>query len=174
MTDNELIQNLDYDGLLVSISKGSKLTNEEVKAIHDLVLFNLKSPREKRELEDLYASLTVLDKASDSSLSYLVAQYLDFQDPLIVSYALEILVIKWSKYEEIKERLIQFSLGMPWDYDQDLRVMSLNCIEHILLEASSTKVEHKKQFKNLIEEIAKEDHLIEELSFQIEGIKSIL
>lgn len=162
MTSSELIQNLDCEALLVNISKGMKLNESEIESIKDFLNYSKKLPRQKVPLEDLYSAVTVLAKANDPKNSFLVEQFLDYQDSLIACLALETLVCNWNNFEEILEKIFQFALGTSWDKDQDLRISALNCLTYI---AVNHKDRIGEDFKNkcitLINELKKEKNLDE-------------
>ncbi len=158
MTSSELIQNLDCEALLVALSKGSDLNADEINLIKDFVTYSLKAPKNKISLEELYSAATVLRRADKPELSYLLVLFLEFHDPILVSFVLETLVCLWGVYEDLQERLIQFSLGMPWDKDQDLRETALICIKHLLTSSEPALSDQaQNRLKSLAEEILK-DH----------------
>ncbi len=88
-------------------------------------------PKEKRSLEDIFAAYTVLVKADDSKLAYLLELAFEIPDPLLVCLALKTLIIKWNIFEPFTERLIQYALGASFDYDGDVRVAAFESIKHI-------------------------------------------
>ncbi|HMO17334.1 MAG TPA: hypothetical protein PKA63_03990 [Oligoflexia bacterium] len=136
MTDNEIITTLDFDSLLCKLSKDEDLSPEEVNALERCITANIKGPREKRNLEDLYAALTVVSKSKLQHLSYLAEMCLDVPDPLLVCLALETLAIEWHIGSNYEERLIQFALGVPSDHDGDIRECALRCLGVLLNEGN--------------------------------------
>ena len=131
MTDSELVITLDFDDLLCNISRGDKLPKENKEQIASFIQAQISMPREKRSLEDLFAACTVLEKADDPKLGYLLELAFEIPDPLLVSLALETLIIKWDIYEHLTERLIQYTLGASFDHDGDIRMSAFECIRHI-------------------------------------------
>lgn len=153
MTDSELISEIDCESLLIGLSKGISLNENDITSIINFIQYSQKLPKHKNSFEDLFAVLTVLCKNNDPSLSYIVIQFLNFQDCIIVSLALETLICKWQCYTELHERVTQFALGVPWDYDQDLRICALSCILHIL--SSKTPIADSS-YSDLYASLAKE------------------
>jgi hypothetical protein len=132
MTNSELIQDLDFDEMLYKLSKEEPLTQMEVKGLEDFITSSVKGPKEKRSLEDLYAALKVVSSSNLQHLSYLAAMCLDVPDPILVCLALETLAIQWGFGTEYEERLIQFALGVPCDYEGDIKECALRCIGVLL------------------------------------------
>jgi hypothetical protein len=137
MTNSELIKDLDFDEMLYKLSKEESLTQEEIKGLEDFITSNVKGPKEKRSLEDLYAALKVVSKSNLQFLSYLVEMCLDVPDPILICLALETLTIQWGLGDEYEERLIQFALGVPSDYEGDIKECALHCIGVLLLHQKS-------------------------------------
>jgi len=133
MTNNELISTLDFDSLLCKLSSEESLSPREIEALEQCITFNIKGPRARRNLEDLYAALTVISKSNLSHLSYLAEMCLDVPDPVLVCLALETLAIEWHIGKNYEERLIQFALGVPSDHDGDIRECAIKCLG-VLLE----------------------------------------
>ncbi len=131
MTDSELIVTLDFDDLLCTISRGEKLAKEDKEQIAIFIQNQISLPKEKRSLEDIFAAYTVLVKADDTKLAYLLELAFEIPDPLLVCLALETLIIKWNFFEPLTERLIQYTLGASFDHDGDIRMTAFDCIKHI-------------------------------------------
>lgn len=131
MTESELVITLDFDDLLCNISRGEKLPKENKEQIASFIQAQISLPREKRSLEDLFAAYTVLAKTDDPKLAYLLELAFEIPDPLLVSLALETLIIKWNIYENLSERLVQYALGASFDHDGDIRLSAFECIKHI-------------------------------------------
>lgn len=164
MTESELIKDFDGESILIALSKGATLTSDEIESIKLYLEFSKKLPKNKRSLEEIYLVLTVLNKANDAELHYLVEQFLDFQDPLIGSFSLEILVKKWKIYQDLHERLIKFALGMPWDREQDLREVTLECIKFIIEDQTENfNEEILLRYKSLTAEILKDQSITEDI-----------
>lgn len=138
MTSGELIHALDFDEMLFKLSKEEHLAFDEIKSLEAYISSTVKGQKEKRSLEDLYAALTVVAKSRLIELSYIVELCLDIHDPLLVSLALETLVIDWDCQENLEQRLIQFVLGVPYDHDEDIKESSIKCIAHILKQKNET------------------------------------
>lgn len=131
MTDNELVTTLDFDDILCHLSKGDKISKDEGEQLASFIQKQVSLPKEKRTLEDLFAAYTVLVKSEDTKLSYLLELAFEIPDPLLICLALETLILKLNIYEPYIERLIQYSLGAPFDHDGDIRESAFLCIKHI-------------------------------------------
>lgn len=131
MTDNELVNTLNFDDILCHLSKGDKISKDEGDQLTSFIQKQVSLPKEKRELEDLYAAYTVLVRLDNPKLSYLFELAFEVPDPLLICLALETLIIKFNIYEPYIERIIQFSLGAPFDHDGDIRESAFLCIKHI-------------------------------------------
>lgn len=173
MTNSELIITLDFDEMLYKLSSDESLAKDEIIALEHFISTQVKAPREKRPLEDLYAALKVVSKSNSPKLSYLVEMCLDLSDPLIICLALEILITQWNLGNQYEERLIQFTLGIPSDHDNDIKECAIKCISsHLSKSKLSTKLKSIKpseaRFLNLFLEILgddKEDEYIKETTF---------
>ncbi len=164
MTESELIQDFDGESILLALSKGATLTADEIESIKFYLEYSKKQPKNKRSLEEIYLILTVLNKANNPELHYIVEQFLDFQDPIVAAFALEILVKKWGVYQDLHERLVKFALGMPWDREQDLRETTLECIKTIIQEETENfNEEILLRYKSLCEEILKDKTCTEDI-----------
>jgi len=173
MTNSELIITLDFDEMLYKLSREETLAKDEIIALEHFISTQVKAPREKRPLEDLYAALKVVSKSNSPKLSYLVEMCLDLSDPLIICLALEILIAQWNLGNNYEERLIQFTLGIPSDHDNDIKECAIKCISlHLSKSKLSTKLKSIKpseaRFLNLFLEILgdeKEDEYIRETTY---------
>lgn len=166
MTDSELISEIDCESLLLGISKGNLLKDQDSESIIKYIQYAQKLPKNKIPYDDLYSILTVLIKNDNPKLSYIVSHFLEFHDSLIAGLALETLVCKWNNFEELHEQLTQFILGAPWDKDQDLKISALTCVLHILSNKNTTNNPYREIYISLANEV-KNDRTSDSLAIEL-------
>lgn len=126
---------MDPEKLLLAISDGKSLSDEEIAEVVELL------DSEKQEelirspsVDDVYSCLLLLGKAKLVAYRHLLEKYLDCQEPLSVVLVLEILCLDWGTADEYLERVLHFALGVPWDYDEDVRQVALKIMGEFLAE----------------------------------------
>lgn len=113
---------MDPEKLLVKVSLGKKLTEEELQNVIDA--FEELSPQNFSRVgavDDAYALAHLLSRAGNAQQAYLIERYLEAKDPLLVSLVLETLCLNWNLSAAYLERVMSFALGESWDYDEDVR-----------------------------------------------------
>lgn len=131
MTNSELIQIIDFDDMLLRLSKNENLLETDIISIEKFLEQNIESNK-KRSLEDLFAALTVLSKNDKPEHAYLVEKFLNFNDPIIIELALETLIFKWGLDNDYEEIIIKYLLGVPFDYDGDLKEKSILIVGNLI------------------------------------------
>ncbi len=127
---------VDPDKLLVKIHSGKKLSELELTEIlHVVSHFRLNKDDVGTSLDEIYSYLVVLGEAHAYTHRQVLERYLELHDPLTVSLVLEILCLKWNLTEEYLERVIQFTLGAPWDDEYDVQQMAIKVLGEFLFEA---------------------------------------
>ena len=79
-------------------------------------------------LDDVYTILLLIEKCDAKQYRHLVEYFLDSKDSETVSLCLNILCIKWGRIIDYFEQLINFSLGLGWDEEEDLKVTALDIL----------------------------------------------
>jgi hypothetical protein len=131
MTNSELIQTIDFDDMLLRLSKNENLLETDIISIEKFLEQNIESNK-KRSLEDLFAALTVLSKNDKPDHAYLVEKFLNLNDPIIIELALETLIFKWGLDNDYEEIIIKYLLGVPFDYDGDLKEKSILIVGNLI------------------------------------------
>jgi len=77
---------------------------------------------------DPYEALLVIGRANAKQHRALVERYLQCQeDPMLARLALQILCRYWGLTAEYREAVEQFVCKVPWDEDDDVRLMAIDC-----------------------------------------------
>lgn len=169
MTDNELVTTLDFDDLLCALSRGESLSKQNKEDLTAYIQRQIQAPKEKRSLEDLYGAYTVVTKSNDKSLAFLLELAFEIPDPLLVSLALETLILKWGIIDNYIERLIQFSLGASYDYDGDVRDVAFECVECIL-NNHKINSDTKQKLSNLLLHLLNDELSSKDVKDQVKSI----
>ncbi len=129
---------MDPEKLLLDLSSGHELSDgqlDEVVEVLELAL--LDNHLRKPSVDDLYSLLVVLGKAGAEEKRSIVEKYLDFEDPLTAAKALEILCLDWKATDDYIERVINFAVGVNWDYDEDVKQVAIKILGEFLSELNS-------------------------------------
>ncbi|GEM_PF-2994540 len=110
---------MDPDKLLYRLNSRKKLKVAELEEV--VALLTAQLAQGEVCWDDCYGLILVVQKAGAHEQHTLIASFLDQRDSLLVSLALETLCLEWRLTEEYLERVMNFSLGVPWDLDGDLR-----------------------------------------------------
>jgi len=110
---------VDYDELL-DRAKWGKVSPQELARVAD-ELANSQSSA------DRYTLLLILGKAQDHSHRELVESFLKCrEDPMLARLALQILCEFWGLTEEYLAELVEFVHGVPWDVEDDVRLVAIS------------------------------------------------
>ena len=144
------ITSLDPDRLLLKLSDGKPLTDDELGQIKQILQgFNPRDRHCPYSQDDIYSLVKVIGKAGLRELRQVITGLLDFDDPLTISLVLEIVCLAWDGTEEYLERLLNFALGTAWDEDFDVRHTAIKVLgEHmrgILAPALGSQPKGKKK-----------------------------
>ena len=94
---------------------------------------------------DEYDRLLILGRANAIEYRPLVEKYLDSpDDPMLARLAVQILCRYWGLASEYSDVLERFIRKVPWDEEEDVRVMAVSCCDVLLA---------KPDFKHLLEYI---------------------
>ena len=138
---------MDPEKLLVKVSLGKKLSASEFDDIvHALSEIDLNSMARTGLVDEAYALLHLLGRAKAYQHIQLMEKYLGAKDPLLVSMILEVLCLDWGRAEDYIERLIDFSLGVSWDEEEDVRQTALKILgEYLRPRLFAEPVQEKKK-----------------------------
>jgi hypothetical protein len=144
---------MDPEKLLVKVSLGKQLSDVELsEVVHALTQIDVERMAATGLVDEAYALLHLLGKAKAYQSIQLLEKYLEAKDALTVSLVLEILCLDWDRTEGYIERLIDFSLGVSWDEEDDVRQTALKILGEYLrrrlaAEEGRAQEEGKKKTK---------------------------
>ncbi|MEM6706562.1 MAG: hypothetical protein AAF690_27865 [Acidobacteriota bacterium] len=82
--------------------------------------------------DDPYKLLLLLGREGGPRYRRTVESFLQCEDdPMLARLALLILCRYWSMYDEYRSEILQFSRGVVWDDEDDVRVLALACAGHL-------------------------------------------
>lgn len=114
--------------------------------IKDLVTKATQGVLSKRELEEVVSSLQkgsddpyylllIIGRAGARDFRWLVERYLQpSDDPMLARLAIQILCSYWGLAAQYREILERFIRKVPWDNDDDARLMAISCAGYLLAE----------------------------------------
>jgi hypothetical protein len=82
---------------------------------------------------DQYDWLLILGRAEATRYRALVERFLESpDDPMLARLALQVLCRYWDLGASYKDVLMRFARGVPWDEDDDVRLMAIDCLGEVL------------------------------------------
>jgi hypothetical protein len=103
---------------LLEQAKDGRLQRHDARIVADML---------RAQSPDAYTAIHILGRASATDHRELVASFLDSsQDPQLARIALIVLVNHWGLGTEYRDRLRAFVKGVPWDGDDDVRLVALS------------------------------------------------
>ncbi|MFN8392391.1 MAG: hypothetical protein U0136_19010 [Bdellovibrionota bacterium] len=158
---------MDPEKLLVKVSLGKALTEAELSdVVHALTEIDISEMAKVGLVDEAYSLLHLLGRAKAYNCVQLLEKYLEAKDPLTASLVLETLCLDWGRSENYLERVIDFSLGVSWDEEDDVRQTALKVLGEYLRERlgagdSPDPADGKKRSKKLkAEPIKKGVHVV--------------
>ncbi len=135
---------MDPEKLLLQISNGKTLSPEEVEELIHLLEGAAVGDELRRDisLDDVYSYLVVLGRAKCTRARHVLERYLEMRDPLTVALVLEVLCLEWGFTEEFLERVVNFAVGVAWDYDEDVKQTALKILGEYLLTSLRSRKEN--------------------------------
>jgi len=129
----------DSEALIRALNEGKELSQLELDSVVGLLrIVQKKRPAREIEerlkmfrlpnLDEIYSLLSILIKADSKEHSDVLGSFLNYDDTMTVGLALEGLCEKWRLTEDYLEQVFDFALGVPWDYDGDLKFQALNIL----------------------------------------------
>ncbi len=153
---------MDPDKLLLKISLGKHLSNSELEEIVNFLNgVDVEAFCKSTFIDDVYSYILVLSKTDNKKFHYVLEKFLHVNDPLTVALTIETLCIKWNLFPDYMERIFDFSLGVAWDSDNDLRNTAIRALCHYLSNSLKDNAldKHGKRVVELLESIYAEDEL---------------
>lgn len=134
---------MDVEKLLLNINSGKDLCQKEVDEVAAFLeaIHTDERLSSRLSLDDIYELILVLGRARARQYRHLIERYLESKDPTTVTLVLEILCLHWKEHESYLERLINFSLGVVWDTEGDVRIAALQLLGEYLRARIYTKRE---------------------------------
>jgi hypothetical protein len=130
---------MDPEKMLLKIDTEEGLSQEdlsEVIGFLDSVDFE---DCEGSSLDTVYSCLVVIGRANAKQCLPILERFLDFKDALTLSKLVEILGLDWGMADHLLQHLIRFTVGVSWDYEEDLRQSSIKVLGEYLNDSIGAK-----------------------------------
>lgn len=128
-------QPLDAERILFKVREGKKLSSGEVRSISKILeSFSNIDRVGGPSLDEVYIWLLVLREGNVRRARYLLERFLEIPDPITVSLVLEVLCGQWGFLEDYFERVVQYALGVAWDYECDVQNTALKILGESLTQ----------------------------------------
>ena len=139
---------LDPEKMLLSITDGNPLNEQEINYIIELIVRFLDTTSLARppSIDDLYSYIRVLAKAHAYKSKSTLESLLEYHDTLTAALVLETLCLEWKFFDEYIERVIQFAVGVSWDPEEDLKQIALKILGEFLFDSMSAKISKKPNY----------------------------
>ena len=130
---------MDPDKLLLALSDNQLISADETAEVVEILNSATNTSSNEVSIDEIYSFIVVASRAKLTEATSALEKLLELQDPLTVSLILETLCSEWQLVNDYLEIVCNFALGVPWDYDEDVRHTALKILGEYVRGKTSGK-----------------------------------